>query len=78
MPRRRRSDQISEYQLSQIDRQIGLIQSALADASRQLTPFRPRYDATGKLNDDLARAQNVLKDRPGDYRSLTAHFCRTG
>ena len=68
MPRRRRYDEISQYHLDQIDRRVGLLQIALTDASRRLTPFQPHYDAITDLDRALARALNLLNGRDAEYR----------
>ena len=57
MPRRR-YDEISDYHLGKIDRQIAMLAAVLSEASRSLTPFRSHYEAIRALNRDLARAVN--------------------
>lgn len=74
MPRRRCYDQISEYHLGRIDRQIGLLKTALSEASLSLTPFRPHYDAISDLNGDLVRAVNLLNGRPADFQVAHQSF----
>jgi hypothetical protein len=69
MPRSRRYDEISELNLSNIDRQVGLLQIALANASRSLTPFKPHYEAISDLNRALSKALNLLKGRDADYEA---------
>ncbi|MGE0282723.1 MAG: hypothetical protein AB7P20_19220 [Rhizobiaceae bacterium] len=67
MPHRRRYDTINEYHLHRIERQALLLRIALADADLRLTPFRPHSDAIAVLRGDLAKAINLLNDRPADY-----------
>lgn len=68
MPRRRRYDEISEYHLGRIDRQIAMLSAVLSEASRSLTPFRSHYEAIRALNRDLARAVNLLNGRTADHQ----------
>lgn len=65
MPRRKRYDKIHVHHLQQIERQVSLLRIALSQATLTLTPFRPHYDGSSKLQDDLRCA---LNDRPADYR----------
>lgn len=67
MPRRKRHDRITPYHLGRIDRQAALLRQAIDEATLDLTPFEPHYDALYQLRDDLRRALNLLNDRPADW-----------
>ena len=69
MPRRRRNDEVSQYHLGRIDRQVGLLQIALADASRKLTPFKSHYDAITDLSRALTKALNLLNGREAEFEA---------
>jgi hypothetical protein len=68
MARYNRRDDISEYHLSRIDRQMALLRIALDDAQLSLTPFKPHYDAITGFKDRMREATNLLMDRPIDYQ----------
>ena len=69
MPRRRRSNTVSEYHLDRIERQASLLRILLEDASRDLEPFEPHHEAIAGLRRDLVKALNLLHDRPADYEA---------
>lgn len=67
MPRRKRSASISNYHLDLIERQAGLLEIELRNASVSLKPFSPHYDAIAAFSRDLTRLRNLLHDRPADF-----------
>ena len=66
MPRRKRHDQISEYHLQRIERQVSLLETAITDATLSLRLFCPHCQAL-ELRGNLRVALNVLNDRPAVY-----------
>ena len=78
MPRRARSDTISEFHIQAIERRVNLLRYDLAGASRTLTPFRPHYDSIRELCAALDRTLNILSGRPADYERPHASLMSTG
>lgn len=67
MPRRHRSEDISQYHLEAIDRQMILLRRALDAAELSLKPFSRHYDAITAFKKQMGEVTNLLMDRPIDY-----------
>lgn len=67
MSRRRRSDEISQYHLQEIERQMRLLEIALDAAHLSLRPFSRHYDAIDGFKKQMRETTNLLMDRPIDY-----------
>ena len=67
MPRRKRHYEISEYPLQRIERQVSLLESAIADATLRVTLFCPHGEPLMQLRSNLRIAVNLLNNRPADY-----------
>ena len=68
MPRARRHEKISVYDLQKVTRQADMLELAITDAQRSLVPFRTHYEALAALRDHMRVALNLLNDRPAEYR----------
>ena len=67
MPRRKRNEKISGLLLGQIEDHMRKMKVVLRQAAISLTPFQPHYDAITGLERDMAKALNLLNDRPADF-----------
>lgn len=67
MPRRKRSESLNAFHISEIERRCSSLEIALREAQTKVRPFSPHYEATSVACDDLRKLVNLINDRPADY-----------
>lgn len=67
MPRRKRSEALNAFHISEIERKSSSLEIALRQAQTKVRPFSPHYEATSAACDDLRKLVNLINDRPADY-----------